>query len=200
MKARLLKTLETTKDPYILYTTSRYWIKGRSSREQIKDIIKQYVEEVSAGVEYTPLPREIAELPPGNVIDLTAPLFAGRMFPIMMPDPEATLGLAVPRTETKEMPMNISIYSSDPQRPQNAGVTIREKDVPGKGYHLYKGPRFPLNEWTFVYLTASWQIQKHLYTLYDPAHPDQEWQAYASLKFAGPDYPFGDAKEANGLF
>ncbi|MHB9024697.1 MAG: DUF4838 domain-containing protein [Armatimonadota bacterium] len=200
LKNRLLKTLETTKDPFILYKTPRYSHKGRSAWEQNKDIIRRYIEEISAGVEYTPLPKEIAALPPGNVIDLTAPLFTERIFPLVVPDPEATIGLAVPRTQKKEMPMNISIYSSDPKRPQGAGVTIREKDVPGKGYHLYTGPRFPLNEWTFVYLTASWQLQKHLYTLYDPAHPDQEWQVYASMKFTGPDYPFGDPKDPNGLF
>ena len=53
---------------------------------------------------------------------------------------------------------------------------------------------------TFIYLTASLQIQKHLYGLYDPARPDQQWDVYLSMKYTGPAYPFGESGEPNGLF
>jgi hypothetical protein len=200
LKTRLLATLDTTGDPYINALESRYWIKGRGTRENVKDIIRQYVEEVSAGTEYTPLPEQFGDLPGDRVIDLTAPLFGNAMFPCVVPDPEAALGLAVPRTDHNELPMNISYYSGLPG-PANAGsTTINAADIPGAGYHWYKGPTFKLNEWTFLYLTASWQMQTHLYGLYDPAHPDRKWTAYCSMKFAGPDYPHGQAGEPKGLF
>jgi hypothetical protein len=200
LKTRLLGTLDTTGDPYINAIESRYWIKGRGNRENVKDIIRQYVEEVSAGTEYTPLPGQFRDLPADRVIDLTAPLFASAYFPCVVPDPDAALGLAVPRTDQNELPMNISYYSNLPGVNTGNGVSIKAADIPGPGYHLYKGPTFKLNEWTFVYLTASWQMQKHLCTLYDPAHPDRKWTAYCSMKFSGPDYPHGKADEPKGLF
>ncbi len=200
LKERLLRTLENSQDPYINTLTSRYWAKGRAARESVKDIIRQYLDEISAGVEYTPLPEELRDLPPERVIDLTAPLFATGVFPLVVADADAALGLAVPRTDGHELPMNISYWSNLPG-PRNAGgVTIKAEDIPGPGYHLYKGPTFKLNEWTFLYLTASWRLQKHLFTMYDPAHPDREYTAYASMKFAGPDYPHGQAEEPPGLF
>ena len=118
----------------------------------------------------------------------------------MVPDPDAALGLAVPRTEHNELPMNICYWSNLPGARNAGGVIIKAEDIPGPGYHLYKGPTFKLNEWTFLYMTASWTMQKHLFTLYDPAHPDRRWTAYASMKFSGPDYPHGKTEEAKGLF
>lgn len=205
LQARLLGTLDTSKDPLLNALESRWSIKGRGGRENVKDIIRQYVEEVSAGAEYTPLPEQFRDLPADRVIDLTAPLFGGANFPIVVPDPDAALGLAVPRIEKNEMPMNISYWNVHggpagitPDTP--LGVTIKPEDVPGPGYHLYQGPTFKLAEWTYMYLTRSWQLQKHLYTLYDPAHPDRKWTAYCSMKFSGPDYPHGQADEPKGLF
>ncbi len=202
LKARVLDTLASTQHPYMLMDVSRYWLQsqGRKNREPMREIVRRYLEEVSAGVEYTPLPEPFRALPADRVIDLTAPLFAGDHFPIVVPDEQATLGLAVPRTEKIEMPMYIGYWSGVPGHPNAGGVTIRPEDVPGPGYHLYRGPTFTLNEWTYLYLTASWQLQEHLFTLYDPAHPDRKWTAYASMKFSGPDYPHGREGEPKGLF
>lgn len=200
LKTRLQGTLDTSGDPFLNALESRYYIKGRGNREVVKDIVRKCVEEFSAGAEYTPLPAELRGLPAERVIDLTAPLFCGPNFPRVVPDPDAALGLAVPRTETNELPMNISYYSNLPGPANAGGVTIKAENIPGSGYHLYKGPTFKLNEWTFLYLTASWGMQKHLFTLYDPAHPDQKWTAWCSMKFAGPDYPQGKPDEAKGLF
>ncbi|HEY3398387.1 MAG TPA: DUF4838 domain-containing protein [Armatimonadota bacterium] len=200
LKARLLTSLDTNPDPLINSITSRYWVKGHPGREPIKEIIRTYIGEVSAGVEYTPLPAELRGLPPARVIDLAAPAMATGYAPLLVADPEATLGLAMPRTESGELPMNISYWSGVPGRSNEGGVTINAADVKGPGYHLYTGPTFPLNEWTFLYMTASWGVQRHLYSLYDPAHPDRKWTAYASLKFTGPALPYGKPEDKPGLF
>ena len=206
LKARLLDTLKTTRHPYLLANTCRFDVKGRKAVEPAIDIVRQYVAEMSAGVEYTPLPREFASLPPDQVIDFTAPLIGGPYFPIVVPDPDAALGLTAisPASPTgeNEIPMPISFYRTikKPLFPDGGTVYIQAKDVLGNGYHWYKGPRFRLSEWTYIYLTKSWQMQKHLFSLYDPLNPDQEWEVYVSAKFTGPQYPHGDPKEPNGLF
>jgi hypothetical protein len=119
---------------------------------------------------------------------------------MFQPDPEAALGLAVARMNPDELPMPIGIYGLIAEKAQNLGRDIAAKDIPGRGYHLYKGPRFTPAEWTYVYLTKSWQIQEHLYTLFDPARPKQQWDVYVSAKFTGPAYPHGDPKEPNGAY
>ena len=43
-------------------------------------------------------------------------------------------------------------------------------------------------------------MQKHLFSLYDPLNPDQEWEVHVSAKFTGAKYPHGNPKEPNGLF
>ena len=38
----------------------------------------------------------------------------------------------------------------------------------------------------------AWNIQVRVSECYDPAHPDREWDIYASLRFEGPTYPHGE--------
>jgi hypothetical protein len=205
LKARLLDTLKTTRHPYLLANTSRFDVKGRKAVEPVLDIVRHYVAEMSAGAEYTPLPREFAALPPGRVIDFTAPLIGRPYFPIVVSDPDAALGLAAmapSQTSGNDIPMPIGFYRTVKKPPLSDGgtVCIRAADILGKGYHWYKGPRFRLSEWTYIHLTGSWQMQKHLFSLYDPLNPGQEWEVHVSAKFTGPKYPHGDPKEPNGLF
>ena len=202
LKARLLETLDKTTNPYILANAPRPGMKDRKLADPVRGITRRYVEEMSAGVDYTPLPPEFAALPPDRVIDLTAPVLASGCFPHVVPDPDAALGLAMPWMRENQLPMPIAFYRSIPQPPlpDCGGVSIPAKEIPGKGYHCYKGPRFPLSEWTYVYLTPTWEIQKHLFSLFDPLHPEQEWEVYVSMKFAGPQNPHGDPQAPNGVF
>ena len=98
------------------------------------------------------------------------------------------------------MPIGFWRTVKKPPLSDGGTVCIQAKDISGKGYHWYKGPRFPLSEWTYIYLTENWEMQKSLFSLYDPLNPDQEWEVYVSAKFTGPKYPHGDPKEPNGLF
>ena len=196
LKTRLLDTLNASQHIYI---------QGKTHREKqgdipILDIVKRYINEVSAGVDYSPLPKELAGLPPERVIDLTAPLFTKCFSPMLVPDKDAALGLAVPRMNTNECPMYFGYYSYMQGQKKSGLKTIGAKDVPGKGYHLYQGPRFSLDEWIVVYLTRSWQIARMLYTLYDPANPKQEWDSYVSMKYTGPAYPYGTTNEPDALY
>jgi hypothetical protein len=57
-----------------------------------------------------------------------------------------------------------------------------------------------MSEWSYIYLTRSWQIQADPTTLFDPARPDQKWELYASLKFTGAGYPHGVEGEPEGVW
>ena len=199
VKERLIRTLNASSHPYVGAMAARGDLPGRQNREPVRAIALQYVEAVSAGTASTPLPKEIISLKPKTVIDLTAPLLAGSFFPMFVSDPQATLGLAVPIISSNEIPFMIGIYNLDGS---GLGVdkNINRSDIPGEGYHLYRGPRFSMNEWTLSYLTGRWCLQKHFPALYDPKHPDKQWDIYASIKFAGPAYPYGEAGEPDAVY
>ncbi|MCG2658843.1 MAG: DUF4838 domain-containing protein [Kiritimatiellae bacterium] len=214
IKPRALAYLDASKNPYIQSVTCRAPYAGvpKTSRKLpenftpkglepvlIMDIAKRYIEEISAGSDYTPLPVEFENVSADRIIDLTAPLLSLRQFPIVTVDREATLGLTVPILGTNEIPMNVGTFNlSDPSVPV-VSRTIKAGDIKGGGYHLYEGPEFRLYEWTYLWMTSRWQPQPHLFSLYDPAHPEQKWKAYVSMKFTGAAYPFGRADEENGV-
>ncbi|MBI4024039.1 MAG: hypothetical protein HY360_03605 [Verrucomicrobia bacterium] len=156
------------------------------------------------------------------MIDLTAPVITGGCrSPLVVPDAEASMGLALRYTGADELPLPIGIWNcvtvapdldramKDYLRKEQAGQyedypgvcrVVRAKDIPGKGYHLYRGPRFKLSEWTHTFITKPWNIQEHLWSLFDPVRPLQEWDLHVSAKFTGPACPHGDPKEPNALF
>jgi len=114
-------------------------------------------------------------------------------------DPEAALGLAIVSKGTNEMPMAVAVFDSINWK-EPVHNSVQSKDVPGKGYHFYRSGKFSLSERTYVFLTDKWVPKVFMYMLYDPANPEQEWEAWASVKFTGPAYPYGDPKETNALY
>jgi hypothetical protein len=199
LRQRILDTLDSTKHPYLLGSTPRRQSSGRTEWIPVRDIAWRYASALCEGKDYAPLPERFRSLPPERVIDLLAPQFAGRHFPMFVPDPDAALGLAVARMNPDELPMPIGVYSLATGQVLGE-VGVKPADIPGPGYHLYKGPRFTPDERCYIWLTKSWQIQERLETLFDPSKPQQQWDVYISAKLTGPSYPHGKPAEQNGFW
>ena len=222
IRDRALSYIKNSRYPCYQTLTTLYsrgdkgeWLKSTVS---LRELARRYVLAVSQGREYSPLPRRFQDLDPRIVIDITAPALSQGRSPIVTPDPEAALGLAVTKMGDKRLPMGHGVWDLVPhpkpdrrrkeqelngeKNVSHLGLTryVRASDIPGKGYHWYKGPRFTLGEWTLVWLPSDWTLQEHFWPLYDPKNADQEWEYYISAKFTGPAYPHGDPNQPNGLF
>jgi len=204
LKERLLKQLQQTQHPFLRAKVCHWHEEGEKWRvtfDPVLDALSEYVNTLAAGKEYVPLPDRFAGLPRERLIDLTGATFArnSSVGPEVSVDPEAALGLAWVQKGEEQLPMPIGAYSADSHRPLNVGSSVTKDAVPGPGYHWYKGPRFALREWCFVYVTSSWRFQVPLWSEYDPTHPGQEWQVWVSAKFTGEKHPHGHAGEAGAV-
>lgn len=203
--ARLLDRIETTRHGYILANVP-HWEQQEDETwklwwEPALNGLRKYAETLASGKEFAPLPEQFRDLPPERVIDLPACEWGNNssLGPYLEPDPGAALGLAIPWPGVDHLPMPIATYTLTGDAPDRA-EHVQAEDIPGPGYHWYRGSRFKLGEWTYVYLTESWRLQQHLYALYDPANPDQEWEVWVSMKCTGPDYPHGNPNDPNGVY
>jgi hypothetical protein len=191
--------------------------------------VERLVGELNQGKEYIAIPDQFRDLPPGEVMDWTASQFGinpyssgAKAKDTMREDPEAADGTAYVRLSADELPLPIGGWNNNkldnPEyekskteflKQDQAGQyvswpqicrTIAPADVPGPGYHWYRGPRFPLYPGSFVYATKSWQFQQHLTSLGAQTRPGEIWEAHLSVKFTGPAYPHGKADDANAAF
>ncbi len=175
------------------------WITTYAS---VREVARQYVQDVSQGAEYSPIPKQFREMDTQNVIDITAPLLSGGEKDLVS-DPEAAIGLAVVRKGDNRLPMGHGIYNlitPPDQKLQVSEKPVEAADIPDKGYHWFKGPRFTMWEWTFIYFPSDWTIQEHFWPLFDPKNPNQQWEYYFSVKFTGPAYPHGAPDKPNAMF
>jgi len=205
MKGRLLGRLESTQHPYLLAKCARWRQpepdKWTVSFQPVLPMVKAYVNVLCSGKEYAPLPQEFRSLPAERVIDLTGATFAWNASdgPRVSVEPEAALGLAVARMSDSELPMPIGAWRVQGPR-QHRAIHIAKEDILGPGYHWYRGPRITLGEATYVYLTESRKYQVHLWSEYDPANAQQQWDVYVSMKATGPAYPHARSGEPNGIY
>lgn len=184
LKTRLLDTLNTTQHLYILGKAPRYdeYAKEKGDIE-IKKIVKGYICAVGAGVDYTPLPKEVSSFAPSQIIDLTAPLFGAYVG--VVPDKDATLGIAVDLSNNKFGAAMVMGSYHVKERQDGGGQNLVSSDKK-PGYIVYTGPQVSLKEWTYIY-TATWALQTHLWTLHDPTNPDQKYNTYVSMKRIDPE-------------
>jgi len=201
---------------------------SRVTFPSIASRVETLIEEMCKGKEYIPLPEQFRDLPPDSVFDWTASMFginpyggSSNSTDKMQVDDEAADGTAYVRLSAEELPVPIGIWNNetltDPEfekskqeflKLDQAGQyvnwpqicrVINAADIPGPGYHLYKGPRFLLFPGTYLYLTKSWQFQQQLTSLYHEDKPKEIWEAYVSAKFTGPAYPHGKTDEPNAV-
>lgn len=209
VKQRLLNTLTATTNPYQLMQTP---VEGLAPWTQIRAKTINYVNALCAGNEYAALPPELQSVPKDDLIEIPSPILLGEGG--VTADLDAPLGLAHFRKripgdpyQDNELPFPVGLHDVTGQRSGDGTpkgttglITIAAKDIPGRGYHLYKSGRFSLTEWSYFYLSRSWQVQGDLATVYSPTKPNQEWELYASIKFSGPTYPHGVEGEPEGVW
>ncbi|MBI3920922.1 MAG: DUF4838 domain-containing protein [Armatimonadetes bacterium] len=201
---------------------------SRVTFPSIPSRVESLVEEMCKGKEHVPLPPQFHDLPPDSVFDWTASMFginpyggSSNSTDKMQVDDDAADGTAYVRLSAEELPMPIGIWNNetltDPEfekskleflKLDQAGQyvnwpqicrVVNAVDIPGPGYHVYKGPRFPLFPGMYVYLTKSWQFQQQLMSLYHADKPKEIWEVYVSAKFTGPAYPHGKPNEPNAV-
>ena len=184
LKQRILDALNATTNPYLLATPPQYDQNNalEKSRWPVREQTKEYVLALVKGKEYAELPEQLKPLSGKGLIEITAPVLSGKGG--VTPDPESALGLAFFKAGKDELPVPIGVYDLAGKK-QVAGINISAGDIQGPGYHLYRGPRFTLSDYTYIYFTKSWQLQAQLPTLYNPASPQQQWDVYVSMKLTG---------------
>ncbi|MDI9583265.1 MAG: DUF4838 domain-containing protein [Acidobacteriota bacterium] len=155
-----------------------------------------------------PLPAPLDEVPAERVRQFTpeSARLHGKA-PSLVEDPLAAAGIAVtmapsmdiPAYARKDLPrnvLNLGFYDAVTKRQQHAHIG---KDAPIEtgAYRLYSIGRTALSAECYVWFDWSWVIQfQDVSTLFDPAHPGQEWDVYASVRFEGPAYdPQSEAEE-----
>ncbi|MBF0532954.1 MAG: DUF4838 domain-containing protein [Candidatus Omnitrophica bacterium] len=200
---RLKQTLAATENPLLMTKYSHWTSDGQLQFIPVSEGVSAFIQTYSSGKEYEPLPDIFCAIPRESIIDLIGPPLAwdDPDGPGLFLDSDAALGLAALKSGDQELPMPMATYTLIPKNlSSNQSIQrIKAADITGPGYHWYQGPRFTLHEWTYLYLTRSWKFQEHLWSEYDPANPNQEWDVYVSLKFTGGAYPFGKSDEPNAV-
>lgn len=74
-------------------------------------------------------------------------------------------------------------------------TSIKAADVSGPGYHWYKLRDTILTPHAYVHFFWSWFVQNPLENTYDAAAPNAKYDIWASVKFAGTAFPFGNAED-----
>lgn len=198
LKERILGALARTTSPHLLM---KYpcWKEGKPVGEvPVREQTREYVELLCQGKESAPLTEQFQSLAPERVIDVMAPQLTPCAWTVA--DPEAALGLALEAKDPnpKELPILVGLYDLASKK-QRALNSIKAEDLPGRGYHWYRLGQFPLGEWTYLHL-LNWRITLHMHMLCDPRRPDRQWEAWASVKFTGPQYPHGEPGAPNRLY
>ncbi|MEN6545816.1 MAG: DUF4838 domain-containing protein [Armatimonadia bacterium] len=138
--------------------------------------------------ELSPLPAPLDQIPAARVRQFTpqgARLHGrGRL----VADPDAAAGIAAELDTDGKVPANLGFYDVTKKRQQHAWVGKDAPLVTGK-YQLIPIGRTALNEQCYVWFDWTWLIQfEAIAQLYDRAHPDKQWEVYASVKYDGPGY------------
>jgi hypothetical protein len=150
-----------------------------------------------------PLPKKFSHLSPRNVVDLTAESSNNWNDDVKrIPDGDAECGvtnrLLVPEKELEryKLPMPWGVYDQATKR-NIASATIKPADVAGPGYHWYKLGTTKLTPTAYAWFFWSWVIQFPVEP--DARQPERKFEVWARIKFEGPAFPHGKAKEPNAI-
>jgi hypothetical protein len=118
-------------------------------------------------------------------------------------DAEAEIGVAtrllmsdVPAAERAKynLPMPWGIYDTVGKK-HGISKSITAADIPAAGYHWYKLGETKLTGNDYIFFFWSWVIQLDVADMFDGAHPNQQYEIWAEIKFEGPMFPH--AKEGD---
>jgi len=158
---------------------------------------------------FIPLPEKFRDLPKGTVYDYTADMTRNWSDIVkVIKDPEAESGIAnkldltAPETTDQEkyvLPMPWGLYGAQ-QKKFLGGEAIKAEDIPGPGYHWYKMGSFAIEPSYYLYFFWSWIIQVDVDNVYDAAKPDQQFEVWARIKFAGPRFPHAREGDKDAIY
>jgi hypothetical protein len=152
---------------------------------------------------YMPLPKKFSHLPPRDVVDLTAESSNNWSDDVKrVPDQDAECGvtnrLQVPDKDLRryKLPMPWGVYDLATKR-NLASATIKPEDVAGPGYHWYKLGTTSVTPSAYAWFFWSWVIQFPVEI--DSRQPQQKFEVWARIKFEGPAFPHGTARQTNAI-
>ncbi|MHB0956917.1 MAG: DUF4838 domain-containing protein [Pirellulaceae bacterium] len=144
------------------------------------------------------LPEKFQNFPRGTVYDYTAVMTRNYADVVkVVPDPEAECGITnrldltaadVTDPDKYVFPMAWGLYGTADKK-SVGGAPVQAEDVPGPGYHWYQMGTFPVQPGFYMYFFWSWIIQLDVDNVFDPGHPDQQFEFWARIKFEGPRFP-----------
>ena len=82
------------------------------------------------------------------------------------------------------------------------GAAVRTRDVKSAGYNWYTLPAIKPMPAAYMYLTNDWHVQFPLSiaAMKNRQNPDRKWIVKASIRFAGPGFPFGKENDENAIY
>ncbi|OIO97617.1 MAG: hypothetical protein AUJ92_03225 [Armatimonadetes bacterium CG2_30_59_28] len=156
-----------------------------------------------------PLPEKFRDRPKGTVFDYTADMTRNWKDVVkIVKDPEAESGftnkldLTAPETTDSEkyaLPMPWGLYGVQ-QKKFIGGNPIKAEGIPGPGYHWYKMGSFAVEPSYYAYFFWSWIIQVDIDNAFDAGKPDQEFEAWARIKFEGPRFPHAKPDQKDAIY
>jgi len=163
------------------------------------------VARLTARPAYVPLPEKFRGLPPGSVFDYIADASRNWQDTVkVVPDAEAETGIT-DRLELSDedmqkykLPMPWGLYDQISKQ-GFSGQSIQEADVPGPGYHWYQMGTYTIGPSYYQYFFWSWIIQFDVDNVYDAKNPEEGWEVWARIKFAGPGFPHGRPEDRNAI-
>lgn len=155
-----------------------------------------------------PLPEKFRDLPRGSVYDYPATMTRNWNNVVkVVKDPEAETGITnrldltaddVTNPEKYVLPMPWGLYGTMDKK-FVGGIPIKAEDIPGPGYHWYKMGEFAVQPAYYMYFFWSWIIQLDIDNAFDATKPDQKFEFWARIKFAGPRFPHAKAGDKDAI-
>lgn len=173
------------------------------------DVIKQsntVIDELIAIPAYIPIPAKFKDIPADRLFiynPQSPTIYSDRGKVIEEPQADSgfTLRCEIPDAQLdkyKSPPMTWGVYDRIGRRVCSSG-TVESDDIPAAGYHWYKLADTVLSGHDYFYFFWSWEIQNDLNDAYDSKTPDARYEIWVNLKFEGPDFPHGQAKDKNAI-
>lgn len=155
------------------------------------------------------LPAKFRALPKGSAYDYSATMARNWADVVkVVKDPEAETGIAnkldltadyVEHPENYVLPMPWGLYGTV-EKTFPGSNTIKPEDIPGPGYHWYKMGSFPIAPGYYAYFFWSWILQVEVDNAFDAAKPDQKFEVWARIKFAGPRFPHARPGDKDAIY
>jgi hypothetical protein len=97
------------------------------------------------------------------------------------------------------LPLTFGYYDvTNKQFPLNDGK-IAKKQILSDGYNFYRMGRAKLSPKGYAWFNY-WKCQIGLESMYDPQHPNREYDIYVSIRFEGPTYLAGQQGKTDAIF